>query len=267
MEPEEGSVADLVALGLSRYEARVYHALVRRESYTAAQVAREARVPRQRIYDVLDGLVRGGLAAAHGGRVTTFSAMAPAQALSRLLSRRREALADLERVSAGLAAALLPLWTDGRSHTDPLDYIEVLREPGAIVDRFADIQARATGELLTFCRPPFVAPPATAVVTRAARRITRDGGTVRAVYTHDALADPEVREKVRLFGRAGQEGRVTDALPLKLVVADAAHVLCDLPDPVAGSGSTTALSIEHPALAACLRLAFQTVWDRATPIA
>ncbi|KOG86247.1 TrmB family transcriptional regulator, partial [Streptomyces varsoviensis] len=57
MKLDEGSVGDLVALGLARYEARVYLALVARESYTAAEVAREADVPRQRVYDVLDALV------------------------------------------------------------------------------------------------------------------------------------------------------------------------------------------------------------------
>jgi hypothetical protein len=39
-----------------------------------------------------------------------------------------------------------------------------------------------------------------------------------------------------------------------------------MPDPVAGAGTTTALYIEHPALAACLRLAFQTVWDSAETV-
>ncbi|MFF4406258.1 TrmB family transcriptional regulator [Streptomyces sp. NPDC001262] len=265
MEPEQETVAGLVALGLSRYEARVYQALVRREAFTAAQVAREAGVPRQRIYDVLDALARSGLATAHGGRVATWSAVAPELALTRLMARRRETLEELERVSAGLAAALLPLWTDGRTHTDPLDYIEVLRDPGAIADRFADIQTQATGELLTFCRPPFVAPTRNTAGIKAARRISREGGTVRAVYTREALDDPELRESVLRFGQAGEEARFAAELPLKLVVADASLVLCDMPDPVAGTGSTTALYIEHPALASCLRLAFQTVWDRAEP--
>ncbi|MEV6057478.1 helix-turn-helix domain-containing protein [Streptomyces sp. NPDC052107] len=46
MDADDGPVNDLTALGLARYEARVYLALVRRESYTAAEVAREADVPR-----------------------------------------------------------------------------------------------------------------------------------------------------------------------------------------------------------------------------
>ncbi|MCZ4101679.1 TrmB family transcriptional regulator [Streptomyces sp. SID13666] len=263
MEFEEGPVNDLVALGLARYEARVYLALVRRESYTAAEVAREADVPRQRVYDVLDALVRRRLAVARPGRVATFSAIAPELAIARLMALQRESLERLDRVSAGLASALLPIWTDGRTHTDPLDYIEVLRDPKVIAERFADIQEQAGHELLSFCKPPFVAPAANTEGIKVVRRLRKAGGTVRAIYTHDALGDAEVLENVRRFGEAGEEARFAAELPMKLIIADASLVLCDMPDPVAGTGSTTALFIEHPALAGCLRLAFLTVWGSA----
>ncbi|MFF4498529.1 TrmB family transcriptional regulator [Streptomyces sp. NPDC001546] len=263
MELDDGAVNDLVALGLSRYEARVYLALVRRESFTAAEVARAADVPRQRVYDVLDALVRRRLTVLRPGRVAAFSAVAPELALARLMALQRESLERLNQASTVLAAALAPIWSDGQTHTDPLDYIEVLRDPKAIADRFAGIQRQAAHELLSFCKPPFVAPTANNEGIRAVRRLRRAGGTARAVYTHDGLDDTEVLENVRRFGEAGEESRFTPVLPLKLVIADASQVLCDMPDPVAGTRATTALYIEHPALAACLKLAFETVWERA----
>jgi len=266
MDTEEGPVSDLVSLGLARYEARVYLALVRRESYTAAEVAREADVPRQRVYDVLDTLVRRRLATAHPGRVATFSAVAPELAVARLMAHQREALDRLDRVSSALTAALVPVWADGRTQTFPLDYVEILRDPKSISEAFADIQAHAQHELLSFCKPPFVASALNTAGIKVVRRLRRSGGSVRAIYTHEALDDDEVLENVRRFGAAGEESRFTARLPLKLVVADASLVLCDMPDPVAGTGSTTALYIDHPALAACLRLAFLTVWDSAETV-
>jgi HTH-type transcriptional regulator, sugar sensing transcriptional regulator len=266
MDTEDGPVSDLVALGLARYEARVYLALVRRESYTAAEVAREADVPRQRVYDVLDALVRRRLATAHPGRVATFSAVAPELAIARLMALRRENLERLDRVSSALTTALVPVWADGRTQTVPLDYVDILRDPKAIAEAFSDIQAQARHELLSFCKPPFVAPALNSTGIKVVRRLRRSGGSVRAIYTHEALDDGDVLENVRRFGAAGEESRFTGALPLKLVVADASLVLCDMPDPVAGTGATTALYIEHPALAACLRLAFLTVWDGAQTV-
>ncbi|MFJ3205571.1 TrmB family transcriptional regulator [Streptomyces sp. NPDC086989] len=263
MELDDSGVNDLVALGLSRYEARVYLTLVRRESFTAAEAARAADVPRQRVYDVLDALVRRRLAIPRPGRVAAFSAVAPELALARLMTLQRESLERLNQASTVLAAALAPIWSAGQTHTDPLEYIEVLRDPKAIADRFASIQRQATHELLSFCKPPFVAPTANNEGIKAVRRLRRAGGTARALYTHDGLDDTDVLENVRRFGEAGEEARFTPVLPLKLIIADASQVLCDMPDPVAGTGATTALSIAHPALAACLRLAFETVWDQA----
>jgi HTH-type transcriptional regulator, sugar sensing transcriptional regulator len=265
MDADDGLVSDLTALGLARYEARVYLALVRRESYTAAEVAREADVPRQRIYDVLDALVRRRLATVRSGRVAAFSAVAPELATARLIALQRESLERLEQASSALVAALLPVWSDGRTKTDPLDYIEVLRDPKAIAERFADIQEQAGRELLSFCQPPFLAPVANTEGIATVRRLRRAGGRARAIYSHDALNDAEVREHVRCFSEAGEEARFTAKLPLKLIIADASLVLCDMPDPVAGTGATTALYIEHSALAHCLQLAFQSVWDRAEP--
>ncbi|MFH8337301.1 hypothetical protein [Streptomyces sp. AM6-12] len=154
----------------------------------------------------------------------------------------------------------------GRRHTDPLDYIEILRDPRAIGERFADIQSQARHELLTFCKPPFVAPAENAAGITAVRRLRRGGGTIRAIYLSEALADPETVAHVRRFAAEGEEARFAPDLPLKLVVADASLVLCDMPDPVAGAGTTTTLFIEHPALAACLRLAFHTVWESARSV-
>src|SRR6476469_6749286 len=96
------SPAQLTRLGLTTYEAKAYLALVRRDSSTAAQVARLAGVPRQRIYDVLATLVGKGLASTRPGQVVKYAATAPERALDRLVSDHRERLADLERETASL---------------------------------------------------------------------------------------------------------------------------------------------------------------------
>ena len=62
MAPLPRSVAELTQLGLTTYEAKAYVALLGRDSFTAAQVSRQAGLPRQRIYDVLGSLVEKGLA-------------------------------------------------------------------------------------------------------------------------------------------------------------------------------------------------------------
>ncbi len=68
------------------------------------------------------------------------------------------------------------------------------------------------------------------------------------------------------FAGAGEGVRVADELPLKLVIADQSLVLFDMADPIAETGATTSLIIEHAALALTLRHAFTAIWDRALPL-
>src|SRR5512145_2269060 len=98
-------VTTLSDLGLTNYEARVYLALTRRGSSTAAESARVAGIPRQRIYDVLASLVSRGLASARPGQVTKYAATPPAEAVERLVSDHRTRLERLERESHALAEA------------------------------------------------------------------------------------------------------------------------------------------------------------------
>ena len=132
---QSSEAAQLVSLGLTGYEANAYVALTRRDIATGAEVARLAGVPRQRIYDVLEGLAARGLATIKPGRPVRYTAVAPEEAVATLLAARRAEVERLEDEAAKAVALLTPAYRDGRSTNDPLDYIEVLREPTAIATR------------------------------------------------------------------------------------------------------------------------------------
>ena len=100
---------ELVDLGLTRYEARAYSSLVARDRYTAAELARESGIPRQRVYDVLDSLVERGLVTARPGQVVRYSAVDPAVAVDRLLTVHRSTLDRLQDSTARVVDALAAL--------------------------------------------------------------------------------------------------------------------------------------------------------------
>jgi sugar-specific transcriptional regulator TrmB len=250
----------LVNLGLTRYEASAYVALTRRGSATGAEVARLAGLPRQRIYDVLDGLVGRGLAILEPGRPTRYRAVAPKDAVAGLLAERRASFERLERDAADAVALLTPAYSDGRNANDPLNYIEVLREPAAIGKRFGELQAAAEQEILVFTKPPYVVEPPENV---AGRELLARGVSARSVYERAVYENAAVVDAVRSFVAAGEEARVVDELPLKLVVIDTRVSLFTLEDPVAGPSDLTILIVEHPGLARLLRLAFEHAWEHA----
>ncbi len=252
----------LVDLGLTSYEAKAYLALLRRDSSTPADVARLARVPRQRIYDVLATLVQRGLVSQRPGPPAKYAAASPEFAIERLLLRRREELAELERKSREMIEALTPTFAEGQKERDPLEYIEVLRDRRAINERFAELQENIEREILVFTKPPYATPAQENVEGIAVTH----SHTARSVYEFSALDDPDFSAGVRRFIAAGEEARFVEKLPLKLVIIDETIVLFGMEDPVAGSTELTLAVVEHRALAHLLKIAFEAVWEQGITI-
>ena len=255
---DPGTIERLVRLGLTTYEARAYATLVRRDSFTAAQIARTAGLPRQRIYDVLASLVEKGLASARPGTVVKYAALSPDVAVERLVAERRGAMAALERDAGDVIGRLGPEFQAGRAHSDPMEYIEVLRDRGAINERFAELQASVKREILVFTKPPYATPPPENVGGIEVAR----SHLARSVYELDILEDEATARGIKRFIDAGEEARFVEHVPLKLVIIDEATVLFGMQDPMAGAEDLTIMVVEHPALAQTLKLAFNRVWDR-----
>ena len=65
---------------------------------------------------------------------------------------------------------------EGQERTDPLEYIEVLRDRRASNERFSELQGSIRQEILVFTKPPYATPPQ-----------ENDEG-VEASRTHEAYA-------------------------------------------------------------------------------
>jgi sugar-specific transcriptional regulator TrmB len=252
------TAAQLTRLGLTSYEAKAYLALLRRDSSTAAQAARLANVPRQRIYDVLASLADKGLASTRPGPVVKYAAIAPELALERLVSDQRQQLTELERQTAALIEELSPAFHEGQEQDNPLEYIEVLRDRRAINERFDELQAGIKREILVFTKPPYAKPPQENVEGLEVSKTHQ----ARSVYELSVFDDPDTTEGVRRFVEAGEMARFVPDLPLKLVIIDESIVMFGMEDPVAGSSELTIMVVEHPSLAKILKIAFNAVWEQ-----
>ncbi|MBS3125735.1 hypothetical protein J4211_05830 [Candidatus Woesearchaeota archaeon] len=102
MEAEEFEL-----LGLNKYEALAYEALVLLGKAGASQLARESGVPYGRIYDTLHSLVNKGLAVIIPEKAKRF-APAPPEILEKLLAIREANLAKLRRDISSLKSAYKP---------------------------------------------------------------------------------------------------------------------------------------------------------------
>ncbi|WP_186525968.1 TrmB family transcriptional regulator [Leekyejoonella antrihumi] len=264
--PELSSAqAVLGELGLTSYEAKAYLALLQRESFTAAELARQAHIPRQRIYDVVAGLMQQGLAMQRPGVSVTYAAVSPDVALDGLMMRHRQALDSLSERAGGAVGDLRSLWSQGQVEKAPMAYIEMLRDTSVLSARFHDLQISATTSMLVMSKPPYVATD-NAIGLDATRRIAAGGGEVRCCYESSLLENEKMVKETVEFVAAGEDARIVDDIPLKMVLVDHSRALFSLTDPVAGALTSTNILVEHPELTAALTLAFDTVFAKGRPL-
>lgn len=254
----DDTVAELVELGLTQYEAAGYLALMGRSTATPAEIARLGRIPRSRAYDVLASLAeRGFVATVPGGSGLRYRAKPPDQVFDSLLAVRRRELDRLSERSAKLAAGLQPRFLQGQDRGEPLDYVEILRDPKHAVQRVSQLWAKATNEIVAIVCPPYLAPPASDEPIPASPVATR------AIYERSLLDDPDLARVVRTYARLGEEIRFASDLPMKLTVVDEQSVAFNMPDPVESGDSVTTIVVHHRALAVSLKITFETIWSGA----
>ncbi len=268
MDTVEQLLDNLMDLGLNGYEGAVYLSLLGRTGMTPTELAAHAKVPRQRIYDVLESLAAKGLCVSRDTSPKTFFGVDPALGLEALSRRRAEALEREKEQVARLAHDLIPhlgpLFQAGRGQNDPLSYIEVLSDTDRIAARALDLARAARIQVNSCIKLPLILSPEQN--WRFLREPLAHGALYRAVYERAALKNEEVRAWIATFQTAGQQVRVADDLPLKMQAFDDDTVLLSMQDPIGGSPSFTALAIRHRGTVALLNMAFERLWETSAPI-
>jgi len=220
------AVLHLQALGLTEYEARAYTALLALGRAAPARVARQASIPRPKIYETLQRLEARGLAARVGDTPMEYAPLSAREYLDRARRSFQDRLGSLERDLSRLTPdpapeAVYALKGDAvvRSlcETLALGARQTLFLAGEV--EFAARLERVTPRGVTVTRADVAdLPPIAASGQRAfllardgeaavvAHFVTADGGDARpahGVHTHNPVIVRLVEGYVRLA--AGQE--------------------------------------------------------------
>lgn len=250
----------LTELGLTVNEARVYLALLRSESPTAAEAATAAGVPRPKVYEALQALEGRGFSKSIGGRVRRFLPVEPESALRGWLSHReheRAEMSERDQIRVEALGRLLPA-PASETGRQVADFIEAISGQVPTTEALDDLVSRATRTLDIMLQPPFVQPrPRWNVMEVEA---LGRGVQVRAIYTPPALEDARRFEDIL---RHGGQARTLAQLPMKLMVRDREEALISLRDAGTGAQSVTTVAVRHPDLVAPLIALFEQQWTKA----
>ena len=258
-------IAELSKLGLTNYEASAYHTLLRRDSFTAAELSLEAEIPRQRIYDVIETLEKKGLCQPRTTSPRILAATEPGLALSGLRARRTRELeeqrAKVEEETVDLAFALKNLYGKGRGEEAPLSYIELYRDPAQMASVAGELARTVTREIKLYLGGPSVFERE--VNVQLLEEALSRGVSCRALCGPGASSSQEFGSLPTTYLGRGLELRRLEGTGLpasRAQIFDGLAVLLFFPDPLAGSPSFQALLVRHPHMLALMNFTFESLW-------
>ena len=199
-------------------------------------------------------MVEGG-----AGYASRFTAIPPQEALSALVQREKQTVAEREQLAGKLAERLAPLAEPVNGTSEEL--IQVLRTPQVISDRHDRLQLEADRTIEIITKPPILNLSGD---NPAQRKAQQRGVRVRGLYERTTVEHPAIKPFLKRWIEWGEEARVYDGeLPHKLVIYDGHTVLLTLVMP---GEQTRSVLIRHPHLARSLGIMFESFWNRSEPI-
>jgi sugar-specific transcriptional regulator TrmB len=263
----EPYIENLVKLGLTESEAKVYLNLLKKKNFTATEISRISGVPRTKIYEVLYQLINKGLCVEILGGVKKYAAVDPETAFIGLQQKMQQELESKKILLSNLLETLSPLYNSQKGNKNPLDYIHVVRERNSIVKNFELLERMATEEVLSLVKGPpamNVAKPYNIEQYDSMKR----GVKYKVIYPTDDFGNPHLLKSIEAFAEAGEEVRIANKLPIpfKMHIFDEKTVMFTLEDRVTSKPSLTALIIEHLDLAQGLKRVFNLYWQNSIPL-
>lgn len=251
----------LRSLGFSTLEAAGLAHLLRQEC-SPSELAGLLGVGPKRAASLLTSMLRRGLVKRLPGRAVRYAAVPPSIVLPALLERERERIEALQR----RAQSLIDSHRSARRDEGPAtEYVEVIAGIDAIRDQFETHQSTAQSEVLGCTKLPILVTPF-AGPNPGEEAALEKGVQNRWLYEQAIVELPGVMEHINRFATLGEESRVTPSLPSKFFVIDRKLALIHATEEASGEVQVVGVVMRHPELVETLRVLFQILWERATPL-
>lgn len=253
-------IKDLMNIGLTENEAKVYCCLLKKHQFTATEISQCAGVNRSKIYSVLSSLTKRGLCTEKLGKVRRFAAVDPTISFENIIQEEQK---KFDRLNA-LPAQLAQIYTNNKDVSSPLDFIQVFSTAPSIINKHHTLEMESKDEVLSFCKPPYAMVRELGL--HEEQTITMNKGVkFKSIYE----VEDDVKffaESMKSFAAKGEEVRIMYHLPIKLHVFDKQTVMFSMINKINPEESLTYLVIEHEDLAETLINTFFGYWNEALTV-
>lgn len=247
--------------GLTEYQARVYLALLDLGATPAARIPALARVPRSRVYAILQQLNEKGLTQILPERPRVYRPVPIASFL-------RTAVQEERRHARRIEASIEDVARDFRIRGDVLPpergRFEAIYGRWNVSVRTREMISRARREVVGIgtSRTPWR-------LVRALGNTLREKGRAGVPIEFAVPVTPDNREDVRVLGGFARVRSIDLSMPVVLHAVDGSEFLLSHPIPDDNSpnrGEDIAIWTDDPAIASAMLRIVKRIWKSATPV-
>lgn len=247
----------LQPLGLSDTEDALYRALLDQPGSPATKLAQRIGISGPAAREALAHLESMGLVTRTPEKKSLLIPSLPDIALEALVSKREEELARV-RVEAAELAERFSHRIKGVKGLSP---VELVRGYEATQQQWIQVQRSAKRAVRLFDRPPYVMSPG--APNPEELKLLERGVRYRVIYDSDSFdVDGKLKAALACVD-AGEEARVINRVPIKLIVADENLALTHNPQP---STIRDSMVVHQSSLLDALIVLFDTLWEQAAPL-
>ena len=186
------------------------------------------------------------------------------------LRKKEEEIRERNKVAeeniGTIVEELKPQYAKSRLETNPMDYIQIIKDPYQIHKTFMQLNRQAKKEILVFSKPPYSVPKGI-LEDQVQQQVEphQEAIKIRCIYEipHEKEETEWWLHIIEAAVERGEEARVIKELPVKMAIYDERIALFALQDPVSKESSLTSQVVEHEALAKGLKLLFESLWEEA----
>jgi sugar-specific transcriptional regulator TrmB len=257
----EDVVHELINIGFTEYDARVYNALLHQKLLSAKEISKFGGIPRGRVYDVLEHLIQGGFCVTVPGAVKKFKAVNPEIAINSLIEQRRKKENEMRETGKFLRE----MYDNQEDNASPLDYIQVYTTKSSQLEKAFELANNTKHIFRSFNKSPYATSKLldkpTKVTTYVAEQVER-GVIVRAIWEIEEENLENFVILINSFMQQGEEVRISEKLPLKLIITDEHTVFFTMYNRGPQRNDLTSMLVEHTDLTKALIELFEVHWEK-----
>jgi HTH-type transcriptional regulator, sugar sensing transcriptional regulator len=247
-------IKDLLNLGLTEYEAKVYSILLTQNIVNATDLCKMAGVPRGRIYDVINLLINKGFCITIPGTVKKFKAINPQTAINNMIERQKKKELEMKET----AAKLQSVYEKQEENLIPINDIQVYTTKASMIKKALNMAENCQSTFRVLNKPPYVNKRSDYIVKRKS--------IFKSIYEVEYDDLENFLTWVEAYEQKGEEVRLIEYLPLKLIISDEKKLMFTIKNHTDLEHPVTSIVLTHSDIINGLIEYFEIYWQRAITI-